>query len=70
MADLDTEAHMRLVEISKILGVSVDEFKARNIPAELLATDECLRLWSRLKTARGREQALEALRRVADDEAA
>lgn len=59
-----------LEEIANILGIPVDQFMNGFIPNDLLATDECFRLWSRLKTEHGRQRALDALRRMVDEEAA
>ncbi|WP_147815592.1 hypothetical protein [Methylobacterium sp. WL103] len=70
MAELKAVALVKLQEIADNLGVSVDQFTTGKIAIDLMAADECLRLWSLLKTDRGRQQALDALRQVVETEAA
>lgn len=55
--------------IAKVLNVPIERFFANEAtPERLLSAQECLRLWSMIKTNVGRERALECLRKVVDDE--
>jgi transcriptional regulator with XRE-family HTH domain len=56
-----------LKRIAEALGVPVERFFSDSLPVN---ADECLYLWSRIRTAEGRLRALEALRSIADEESA
>lgn len=55
-----------LQRIADALSVPVDRFFTGSGPVD---TDECLRLWSAIRTAEGRRRGLEALRTIAEEEA-
>jgi transcriptional regulator with XRE-family HTH domain len=54
-----------LQRIADALGVPVERFFTGSLP---VSADECLYLWSRIRTAEGRLRALEALRAIAVEE--
>ncbi|MCJ2050666.1 hypothetical protein [Methylobacterium sp. J-070] len=54
-----------LQRIADALGVPVERFFTDSLP---VYADECLNLWSRIKTVEGRLRALEALRTIADED--
>jgi transcriptional regulator with XRE-family HTH domain len=56
-----------LKRIGEALGVPVERFFSDSLPDN---ADECLYLWSRIRTAEGRLRALEALRSIADEDPA
>ncbi|MCJ2051039.1 hypothetical protein [Methylobacterium sp. J-070] len=56
-----------LQRIADALGVPVERFFTDSLPVN---ADGCLYLWSRIRTAEGRQRALEALRAIADEEPA
>jgi len=56
-----------LERIAEALGVPVERFFSDSLPVD---ADECLYLWSRIRTAEGRVRALEALRSIADKDSA
>ena len=70
MTEPKTAALERLQEIAGLLGVPVEQFTTGKISSDLMEANECLRLWSLLKTKSGRQKALDALRRIVDDEPA
>ena len=55
-----------LERIADALGVPVERFFTSSSSVD---TEECLRLWSMIKTQEGRRRAVEALRAIADREA-
>lgn len=54
--------------IAGLLGIRVEDLLTRAMPQKLWADNECLRLWHSLKTDAGRDAALDALRRILDEE--
>lgn len=54
-----------LKRIAEALGVPVERFFGASPPP---GADECLDLWSRIKTEAGRRRALDALRTIVDEE--
>jgi transcriptional regulator with XRE-family HTH domain len=56
-----------LKRIAEALDVPVERFFSDSLTAN---ADECLYLWSRIRTAEGRLRALEALRSIADEDSA
>ena len=54
-----------LQRIADALGMSVEQFFTGNLPVD---ESECLRLWNRIKTLEGRRRALEALRKIVDED--
>jgi len=54
-----------LQRIADALGVPVERFSTGSLPVNV---DECLYLWSRIRTVEGRRRAVEALRTIADEE--
>lgn len=68
MAEPKAEALARLQQLADVLGVPVDQFTTGKVPVGLMADNECLRLWSLLKTDKARQQALDFLRSLADEE--
>ena len=66
METFDTPAHALLRQIADALGVPVQRLFAGTSSAEPAASaDECLQVWSRIRTDEGRQQALQALRAIA-----
>jgi transcriptional regulator with XRE-family HTH domain len=58
--------HAALQTIADALGVPVERFFAQSPPlAAAVSAEECLRLWSEIRTEAGRQQALDALRMIA-----
>lgn len=61
-----------LQRLGDVLGIPIEHFFAANSHNGALAepadTAECLRLWSKIQTAEGRRQALEALQLIARTE--
>lgn len=69
MEKFNSPKHAVLRQIADALGLPVERFLTDPASARPTATaDECLRLWSRITTEVGRQQALEALRMIADQE--
>lgn len=62
MADRDEVAPRRLRMIADTLGVPVEQFYEGGSPREFADTDECLRLWYKLRTDGGRTSVLDCLR--------
>lgn len=56
---------VKLKQIADALGVPVERFFGDIISS---GVDECLLMWSKIKTPEGRLRALEALRAIADKE--
>ena len=55
-----------LTRLSETLGLPVERFFTDKLCMEAWeGADECLRLWSEIRTEEGRQQALEALRTIA-----
>lgn len=66
MAKPECIGQASLIRIADALNVPVKSFFTDNSSRELdIGADECLRLWSEIKTGEGRRQALEALRAIA-----
>ena len=69
MGKFDNPKPDLLRSIADALGVSVERFFVGNSPGDVASyTDDCLRLWSRIKTDEGRARALRALQAIADEE--
>ena len=70
MAKSDDPKRAILHNIADALGVSVEQFYGGD-PALKMSTgeDECLRLWRKIGSDKGRAQALKALQAIADEEA-
>ena len=70
MGKFDDPKRDVLHSIADALGVPVEQFYSDG-PAPRTSTgeDDCLRLWSRIRTEEGRAQALEALQAIVDEEA-
>ena len=67
MKNLDEPAWAVLRKIAGALGVPVERFFAARSSSDVLSgEDECLRLWSEIKTEEGRRHALEALKAIAE----
>ena len=67
MKNFDEPAWAVLRKIADALGVSVERFFTVKSPSDDSSDeDECLRLWSEIKTEEGRRRALEALRTIAE----
>jgi transcriptional regulator with XRE-family HTH domain len=65
MAKLAEPDRAILERLADALGVPVERFFTGSLPVD---TDECLHLWSVIRTAEGRLRALEALRAIAAEE--
>ncbi|WCS23747.1 hypothetical protein LOK46_21650 [Methylobacterium sp. NMS14P] len=71
MEKFNPPAQVLLCRVADALGIPVDSFLTDPLPEEMaLTTEQCLRLWSEIKTDEGRQQALEALRAIAEQERA
>ena len=59
-----------LHSIADVLGVPVEQFYG-NDPAQKksMGEEDCLRLWRKIGSDKGRAQALKALQAIADEEA-
>lgn len=68
MADDREASFARLHVIADLLSVPVETLTAGRMPKRLWADNECMRLWHSLKTEAGRDAALDALRRILDEE--
>lgn len=68
MSNEGSAAIARVHEIASMLGIPVEEMMSHSMPESLWANNECLRLWFSLKTDAGRDDALDALRRILDEE--
>jgi hypothetical protein len=69
MDDIDEREWAVLHKLAKVLDVPIERFFAGPPqPVSAISADECLRLWSRIKTPEGRLRALEALRVIAAGE--
>lgn len=63
-------ALVTLIKIADALGVSAECFFTQASPTVPVASeDECLRLWSEIRTEEGRQQALAVMRVIATLEA-
>lgn len=70
MAKSDDPKRAILHNIADALGMRVEQFFGGDPALKTSAgEDECLRLWRKIGSDRGRAQALEALRAIADKEA-
>lgn len=69
-AGMENDAKLKwavLSRLASVLNVPVERFFADVPPPETdISADECLRLWSKIKTSEGRRQAMEALRVIAE----
>lgn len=68
MADDREAALARLQLIADLLSVPVEALTAGTMPKRFWADNECMRLWHSLKTEVGRDAALDALRKIRDEE--
>jgi hypothetical protein len=69
MDEEDSPPIWKLRLIAEILKVPVERFFVDDTPPDgVLGTDECLRLWSLIRTSDGRDRALKCLREVLADE--
>jgi hypothetical protein len=69
MNDSDEREWAALHRLAKVLDVPTEQFfTGPPQPVSAVSADECLRLWSRIKTPEGRLRALEALRVIAATE--
>lgn len=66
METFDSPRRVLLHQIADALGVPVERLFADLSPAETDGSaDECLEIWSRIRTDMGRRHALQALRAIA-----
>ncbi|MCJ2059548.1 hypothetical protein MKL09_23780 [Methylobacterium sp. J-048] len=69
MSGADRLRTQTLRTLSEILGIPVEHFFDGDLPADGIGDpNECLRLWSRIRTREGRERALTCLRTIVEDE--
>lgn len=65
MGNFNDPRRALLHQIAEALGVPVERFFTGSMCTD---ANECLRLWSRIRTEAGRRQALEALRAIIERE--
>lgn len=68
MVDEHEASFARLHEIASMLGIPVEDMFVRTMPKKFWADSECVRLWYSLKTDADRDAALDALRKILDEE--
>ncbi|SFM14139.1 hypothetical protein [Methylobacterium pseudosasicola] len=69
MSGTEKPGTQTLLTLADILGIPVDRFFTGDSGSPGTAgMQECLRLWSCIKTDAGRERALTALRGIVEDE--
>ena len=70
MAKSDDPRRGILHSIANALGVRVEQFYGSDLALKASAgEDDCLRLWRKIGSDKGRARALEALQAIADEEA-
>ncbi|MDO9428383.1 MAG: hypothetical protein Q7T93_16320 [Methylobacterium sp.] len=66
--DPDAQIRARLRMIAETLNLPTEYFYIEpTTPGSVADANECLRLWSRIRTPEGRRRALEILRALGDD---
>lgn len=66
--DPDAQIRTRVRLIAETLNLPAEYFYTEpTVPGSVAEANECLRLWSRIRTPEGRRRALEVLRALVDD---